>query len=177
MLDPGGITTVQYFVREYVSFAPYMTVVDGPPVRSVDFFSEVAVLPATTYGLFTRSRYLPLSSGFFTMSGVPGGGISLAWTPKDLSGLAGNYDPVISGEYGYWRAGDYIFRIRFDADSPSELVVTTPNLIGWNVVGGAVVFTKFLSGTNVGTFRVSTPGAAPELVLSSDMAVRQIVEW
>ena len=97
--------------------------------------------------------------------------------PQDFSGLAGNYDPVISGEYGYWRAGDYIFRIRFDADSPSELVVTTPNLIGWNVVGGAVVFTKFLSGTNVGTFRVSTPGAAPELVLSSDMAVRQIVEW
>jgi hypothetical protein len=55
-------------------------------------------------------------------------------------------------------------------------MVTAPNLISWQVVGGTLVFTKYLTGTNVATYRVSGPGADPELVSSSDMQVQQIFE-
>ena len=65
-------------------------------------------------------------------------------------------------------------RTRFGVVDP---VKATDLKLTVTCLGGAVVFTKFLSGTNVGTFRVSAPGATPELLLTSDMAVRQIVEW
>jgi hypothetical protein len=44
------------------------------------------------------------------------------------------------------------------------------------VVGGVVVYTSYLTGTNVGTYRVTQPGTTPELLMTSDTQVQQIVE-
>jgi hypothetical protein len=181
--DPGGLTTTtyqDYFVRE-VSFTSAGTQVsDQAPARSTMCtgpYPGAIVCPeskltvSTPYRIHDRSRYLPLTSGFFVTSAVPAGGITLAWTDKALPPIT-----LISGDYGYWRSGDIVSRIRFTADAVAEVVVNTPNLIDYKVAGGSVVFTKYLTGTNIGTYRVTALGATPELLLSDDMQVQQIVE-
>jgi hypothetical protein len=178
--DPDVLTTwyVDYYVRDvslaatgrqYTDVHLRRAAFEGSTMGIYDH--EQAVDAASSYGMNTRSRHLLRTSGFFTMSPVAGGGVTLSWTEKPLPAIT-----LISGDYGYWSSENSILRIRLDADSPAETVVTSPTLIGWNVVGGVVVFTSYVTGTSIGTYRVSTPGATPELLQMSDMQVRQIVE-
>lgn len=175
--DPFGVTTryQDYFVRQ-VSFTEAGSVlVDSPPVRRVAYSRSVpaerriAVSPWND--LRPRTRRLVLSTGFFTVAPVPAGGISVAWTDLPVPDLA-----RISGEYGYWQEGTTVYRLRLAAGATREAVLTAPTLISWEVAGGVVIFTKYLTGTSIGTYRVDAPGAEPVLVSSSDMQVQQIQE-
>jgi hypothetical protein len=161
---------LEYFVREVSFTATGSQFSDGPPVRTTGLpETRIAVAPDCT--LRPRTRYLPLTSGFFTLSPAQEGGISLAWTDLPLSSVS-----LISGEYGYWKAGDGIFRIRFQAEAAPESVVAAANIISWQVAGGVVLFTRYLTGTAVATYRVTAPSVDPELVSSSDMQVQQVAE-
>jgi hypothetical protein len=133
---------------------------------------ESRIRPTTPYRLHNRSRYLPLTSGFFTMSPVTAGGVSLTWTAKALPAIT-----LISGNHGYWREGDTIKRLHFSAGSSAEEIVTASSIIGFKVAAGVLIYTKYITGTNVGTYAVCSPGAEPVLLLSEDMEVQQIVEF
>lgn len=181
--DPEGSTTnrrLDYFVRE-VSFTHAGTrVFDQSPIRTTRCSGptpgavtcpDVKVGPSPSLRPHTRARRLTFSTGFFTMSAVPGGGISLAWTDLALPDFT-----TVSAGHVYWRAGDVLYRLRLQAGATPETVVTDSGLISWQVAAGVVVFTKYLSGTAAGTYRVRAPGLDPELVSSSDVNVSKIVE-
>jgi hypothetical protein len=181
--DPEGSTTtrfLEYFARTVRFTDAGPAFVDAEPVRSVTCtgpYAGAITCPETrlalqgSYNLNARNRKLLLTSGFFTMTPVTGGGISLAWTDLPLPAFT-----ALSGSYGYWQSGDSVERLPLEAGATPEVMVATPNLISWQVVGGSVVFTKYLTGTAIGTYRVDSPGMDPELVSSSDMQVQQIVE-
>jgi hypothetical protein len=182
--DPEGSTTtryLEYFVREVSFTASGAQVTTGAvlrratctgPTDNAIVCPEAQIQATTLYGLDSRSRYLPLTSGFFTMTPVPAGGISLSWTDLALPASIS----LIAGDHGYWQAGDTVSRIRFQAGASAEPVVAVPNLISWKVAGGVLVFTKYLTGTAIGTYAVPAPGMDPMLISSSDMQVQQIVE-
>jgi hypothetical protein len=181
--DPDGSTTarvLEYFVRE-VSFTPSGTqVVDQAPIRTSRCTGptpDTVVCPDVRVGPWprlqphTRARQLTFATGFFGMSAVPAGGISLQWTDLPLPDFT-----VASGGYVFWRAGDGLYRLRLQAGASPETIVTDGALISWEVAGGVVVFTKYLSGTEVGTYRVTGPGMSPALLSTSEMHISQIGE-
>jgi hypothetical protein len=134
---------------------------------------ESRLSPTTPYGLQSRARYVPLTSGYFTMSPITFGGVSLTWTSKALPTMT---SPLLSGSFLYWREGDTIRRIRFTPGSTTEDMVTVTGIIGFKVANGVVIYTRYDSGTSIGTYEVTAPGVAPVRLLSDDMQVQHIVE-
>jgi hypothetical protein len=179
VLDPQAASTVEYFVRQVHFTATGTQFTDAPPVRAAACGAplqttcphESPMDVATPYTLNTRSRMIPFTSGFFTMTSVPQGGVALSWTDLALPAIT-----VMSGEYGFWRAGDGIHRIHLQPGATPETVVVAPDLISWEVVDGVTLFTKYLTATAVATYRVTAPGVDPEVLSSSDMAIQQVVE-
>lgn len=168
-----GVRSIDFTATGTVRSAPSEVRTSTCTWTSLDGFQcpESLIRPTTPYRLDSRSRYLPLTSGFFTMSPVTGGGVSLTWTDEALPPIT-----LISGSYGYWREGDTIKRLHFSAGSSAEEVVTAPSIIGFKVAAGVLIYTRYITGTNIGTYAVSSPGAEPVLLLSEDMEVQQVVE-
>jgi hypothetical protein len=134
---------------------------------------ESRLSPTTPYGLQSRARYVPLTSGYFTMSPITGGGVSLTWTAKALPTMT---SPLLSGSFLYWKESDTIRRIRFTPGSTTEDMVTVTGIIGFKVANGVVIYTRYDSGTSIGTYEVTAPGVAPVRLMSDDMQVQHIVE-
>jgi hypothetical protein len=134
---------------------------------------ESRLASTTPYKLQNRSRYIPLTSGYFTMSPVTGGGLTFTWTDLALPSAATS---LISGSYLYWKEVDTIRRIRFEAGAAPEDLVTATSIIGWQVANGVVIYTRHDTGTSIGTYKVTGPGAAPVRMMSDDMQVQHIVE-
>lgn len=177
--DPINLTsfTKSYFVRD-ISFTPSGTqYTDSAPVRTYacttsDCSDETVLAAATTYTRHTLARYLPTTNGFFVMSSVAGAGIALAWTDMALPAIT-----ILSGDYGYWKSGDSVYRIKLNAGSTPELLVTSSNIINWKVAGGVLIYARYVTGTSIATYSVSAPGVTPVLLRSEDMQVQQIEEF
>jgi hypothetical protein len=176
--DPTNVTsfTKSYFVRD-ISFTSSGTqFTDSAPVRTFscaasDCSDETVLSVATTYTRHTLARYLPTTNGFFVMSSVAGAGIALAWTDMALPAIT-----ILSGDYGYWKSADSVYRINLTAGSTPELFVTSSNIINWHVAGGVLIYARYVTGTSIATYGVSAPGVTPVLLRSEDMQVQQIGE-
>lgn len=133
----------------------------------------------SSYKINDRNRYVLFTNGFYQMTPITNGGVNLNFTSKDLSGIpdgTGNNYPIISGNYVFWKSGSIIYRLELTNSSIPEVFINDSNIIKFEIISGSIVYTKYISGTNIGTYQVSTPGGSSLLLESSDMEVEQIVE-
>lgn len=173
---------LRYFVRKVAFDAVGPVTFDSEFIRTATctgltsnniVCTETRLNPSTPYKLQHRSRYIPLTTGFFAMSPIAGGGVSLTWTDKVFPAMA---SPLVSGASMYWKDGDTIRRIGFAAGSSTEDMVSASSIIGFKVANGLVLFTRYDTGTSIGTYVVTGPGVPPVKLASSDMQVQYISE-
>lgn len=172
---------LRYFVQRVDFTSTGISLVDPVEVRTVAcpaaswgiVCSESRIDAKTPYGLQSRSRFVPLSTGFFTMLPVLGGGISISWTNETFPFMV---SPRVAGSFMYWKDHDTIRRIAFAPGAAPQEVTTATNIIDFQVAHGIVFFTRYETGTSVGTYEVKTPGAAAVKLTSDDLRIQQIVE-
>ena len=81
-----------------------------------------------------------------------------------------------SGNTLYWCAGNTVRMADIVSDTAVTDLVTDANMIGWWLAGDTVVFTAYITGTDIGTYKVEGDGTVT-LMESSDMEIKDIVEF
>ena len=135
------------------------------------------------YSVQTYDRFIPTSSGYIKTYADINNNMVYDYISKNMSAIphytGSNYReyPLISGDYIYWKDGNSVRRLEFSPGSSEETMVSTTNLIYFEVANGVVLFTRFITGTEIGTYKVTDPGTEPVLIESSDMEIKNIVEF
>lgn len=146
------------------------------------------IYPKTNYTVFDRARYYPYNKGFYFSADDGLGGITMTW--HDMTSLtsipAVNSEtppPTIAGSKIFWKlpaTSPQNSKIQFlDFANPTEAVQTfveDTSILDFKVVGGTVIYTKYMNATQVSTYQVRSAGGLKILISSSDIGVSSIVE-
>jgi hypothetical protein len=91
-------------------------------------------------------------------------------------GEIGQGSGIYNDGFIYYRTGDSIKRVSVNNGS-TVTILDDPNLIRWSVAGDIIIFSKYVTATEVNTYQILKDGSGPaELISTSNMEITQIVE-
>jgi len=129
-------------------------------------------------------RYYVVRDGFVVISSTAAGALQFRWVPKDF-GFLGNemfqyavpQSPrELVGNRLYWESAGVVTTADIVLDSSGVVLVDDPNMISWYVAGDGIVYSTFVTGTEVATYRVAADGTST-LLESLDMEVRDVLNF
>ncbi len=129
--------------------------------------------------LESSSRFVVFSNGFYSLSLDASGTPAATWTAKALPATVATTllsDRHLSGNFVYWRVASSVRRIELSAASVEEILVDEPGLLDYELIEGDLVYTKYITATNIGTFRIRAGETTATQIADSNMNVSQIVE-
>jgi hypothetical protein len=134
------------------------------------------------YDIFDQNRFFVFAGGYYEISPIENGGFNFSFVTKIIPTPPGSsffsgiiQDTVFSGQSIYSKDGDTIYKMDIVNDAAFEAVINHSDIIEWWVANETIVFTAYITGTNIGTYSVDSENNAV-LIDNSDMAIRDIHE-
>jgi len=131
------------------------------------------------YDLYARKRYILYANGYRAVTrNQESGGFDCEFVERDFSSIKYAYSEgklKLVNNTLYFKDGDAIQSFNLSSDTDFQEIITHPNIINWWVSGDCVMFTSYITATNVGTYKVNNGSA--ELISNSDMKIKNIVEF
>jgi hypothetical protein len=133
------------------------------------------------YTVLNKERYFIFENGFYHITQKVGGGFNFDYTAKTIphpGATEGTYyiqGIKISGQTVYSKDGTTIKKMDIVNDSAYTDVVTWADMIDWWVAGNTVMFTAYITGVDIGTYKVNGDGSTT-LMENSDMEIKDIIE-
>ena len=191
-MGPSGTletSTTEYEINSYFSsmgtsdsIKIYQISIDDTKIPTIQLISTTDLQPdpPSCSGRIVDTAYTPIDGSTTCLFGKTGkisivsnNGLTAQFESIDFSEISSG---IYNKDYIYYKLNDSIKRASI-SDGANSIILTDSNLINWYIAGDFIFYTKYITATQVNTYKILKDGTgSPELVTSSEMEIIQVVE-